>query len=100
MEGFDFPATGNRALDELIGRLKRALSSLAKAVTNDVLVPAAVATTDTRVYHKLPRAPVTWEVVGRDGPGVVYESATENTARDRYLLLKASTAVNVTIRFS
>ena len=100
MEDFSYPATGNRKLDDLIVRLRKTLRSLAKAVTNDRLVTQAIATVDTRVYHGLDAAPVTWEVVGINAAASVYESATANPDRARFLILQASAAATVTLRFS
>jgi hypothetical protein len=91
---------GSQLLDKVLTAVRNSLRSLAKAVTNDVLVPATIGTVEKRVHHSLGTPPTTWEVVGRDAPEVVYESSTNNPERSRYLLLRASGDVRVTLRFS
>jgi hypothetical protein len=97
---FDPPKTGNTVADKILTLLTNSLRSLRLAVTNDVLVTATIETTDTRVFHTLDQQPTTWEVVGIDTAATVHESATANAARERYLLLKASAPVTVTLRFT
>ena len=55
-----------------------------------------VGTTDTIVNHKLGRTPLGWIVVKRNENAVIYESATTNNNRDKFLILKASSATTDT----
>lgn len=87
-------------LDRIFGLVRESFDSLRSAVTNDNLVRQAIAVTDTKVFHGLGVSPRTWEIVGTNGPGVVYESATANQARPLYVVLVATAPVTVTIRFT
>ena len=55
-----------------------------------------VGTSDTVVNHKLGRSPLGWIVVKRNENAVIYESATTNNNRDKFLILKASSATTDT----
>ena len=46
-----------------------------------------VGTADTVVNHKLGREPIGYIIIGGTGEGGVYESATANSNRDKYLIL-------------
>lgn len=107
MEAFRFGPTANEEggsplLDRVVQAVRRSLDSLAKVVTNDQLVPLQVAAafTDTKLYHQLGAVPRAWEVVGRNANALLWESPTVNPFRDRYLLLRASAPVTVTVRLS
>jgi len=102
--GFDPPRTqgekgGSQILDRILDKLKASFGSLAKVVTNDKLVGAVIATTDTKVYHGLGYPWTTWEVVDTGGVGVVYQSATVNPSPSTYIILQGSAGVSVTLRF-
>lgn len=91
---------GSSLLDEILRRVRVTLQSLARVVTNDHLVSAAIATTDTQVFHGLGALPLTIEVVGLNADAAVWESTTVNSQRDRYVLLRASAPVTATLRFT
>ena len=55
-----------------------------------------VGTSDTVVNHKLGRSPLGWIIVKRNENAVIYESATTNNNRDKFLILKASSATTDT----
>lgn len=86
--------------DRLVQRLRETFASLAKAVTNDNLFTVTLGTTPTQVFHGLGAPPLAWEVVGRNAGETVYEAATVNDARARFLYLQATGDVTVTLRFS
>ena len=70
---------------------------LNSAIIDGVLVKAIdVGTTDTIVNHKLGRSPLGWIVVKRNEDAVIYESATANNDRNRFLILQASSATTDT----
>lgn len=105
MKPFQAPNTsgqegGSTILDRIGDLIEESFDSLAQAVTNDVLVNAAIAVTDTVVTHGLGHPVTTWEVVRRDGPGAVYESSTVSKDPSKTIILKASAAVNTMIRFT
>ena len=55
-----------------------------------------VGTSDTVVNHKLGRTPLGWIVVKRNENAVIYESATTNNNKDKFLILKASSVTTDT----
>ena len=55
-----------------------------------------VGTSDTVVNHKLGRSPLGWIVIKRNENAVIYESATTNNNKDKFLILKASSATTDT----
>lgn len=98
-------------LNRIVQSLQVTFGSLKNVVTNDALVgdkprtpngPSRVpiATTDTRVFHGLGHAVVTWEVVDIDGPATVYQSSSHNASPTKYIILQASAPVNVLLRFT
>lgn len=93
-------AGGSALLDRILARVRDTLNSLAKAVTNERLVTAALTTSPVQVRHGLKGSPVTWEVVGRDAGEVVFEPAIINASRDRFVYLQATGPVTVKLRFS
>jgi hypothetical protein len=101
---FDLESTegkpgGSSLLDAILSRLQDTLASIARAVTNDKLVTVTLSTNPQRVIHGVKGPPVSWEIVGRNAGETVFESATLNTERGKFLYLQATGAVTVTVRF-
>ena len=91
---------GSALLDRILARLRTTLRSLQKAVTNETLVRATIAVTDTQVFHGLDAPPTTWEVVDSDADANVWRSATVNARPRHLIILRASAPVTVLLRFS
>ena len=56
--------------------------------------------TDTRVYHGLGRQMRTWEIVDRNANAVVWQATTVNSTPDKFIILRASAAVKIKVRFA
>ena len=70
---------------------------LNSAIIDGVLIKDIdVGTSDTIVNHKLGRPPLGWLIVKRNENAVIYESATTNNDRNRFLILQASSATTDT----
>ena len=91
---------GSPALDKLIQLLTDTFNSLRLAITNETIVLAQLDTTAVKVYHGLSSQPTSIDVVGLNAGHVVYESATPNTSRNKYCLMKATGPVTARLRFS
>ncbi len=91
---------GSTILDRLGDLIEESFESLRKAVLNDVLVPATLGAADTVVTHGLGHLPETWEVVDRDADANVWRSPTVNTRPLTTIILRATGAVHVTLRFT
>jgi len=91
---------GSTFLDRMLAKVAASFDSLRGAVTNDVLVTASLDNTkDWPVPHGLDYAPKTWEVVDQDANATIWRSPAVNARPAAVMLLRASAAVNVTIRF-
>ena len=103
---FDFQDTagksgGSELIDRILRRLRETFGSPKEVVTNERLVRATLnGSAPTQVFHGLKGPPRTWEIVGIDFPEMVYEPAIPNDQRDRFVYLRATGAVNVTVRFT
>jgi hypothetical protein len=91
---------GSTFLDRVLAMIQASLDSLARVVTDDVLVRALIGVTDTPVTHGLGYQPRTWDVVDRDSNAVVWRSGTVNQRASMVIILKASAPVTVQIRFT
>jgi hypothetical protein len=93
--------TDNYEMGKIQDNLSSAIDSLTKTypLLNGVFVKAAIGTADTIVNHGLQRPVVGFLITRRDGSPNVYESSTTNNRPSDCMILKASTAVNVTIYF-
>ena len=78
------------------------VNSSVKQIANSPIIDGVliknidVGTTDTVVNHKLGREPLGWIIVRKNEAGEVYESTTVNKNRDKFLLLRGSTATTNT----
>lgn len=102
MKPFDVTPTGMGVLDRIFLRVRESLDSLAKAVTNDRLIPVTftAATTDTTVFHGLGAPVLTWEIVDRDADANVWRSDTVNARPRETIILQASAPMTVLLRFT
>ncbi len=91
---------GSTALDYLILILADIFNSLRNAVTNETIVLAQLDTAAVKVYHGLPSQPTSIDVVGLNAGQVVYEAATINKNRAKYVLMQATGPVTARLRFS
>jgi hypothetical protein len=89
---------GSTILDRLMDLVAASFNALANVVCNDTIVKFNLDNTqDWPVTHGL-KAVKTWEVVDRDANAVVWRSTAVNT-NPSTILLRASAAVNVKLRF-
>ena len=91
---------GSTILDRLMSAVEASFDSLKGAVLNDTLVRATLGTGDTVVTHGLGYVPRTWEIVDRDANANVWRSPTVNQRASSTIILRASAAVTVLLRFS
>ena len=92
---------GSTFLDRMLDAVASSFDSLARAVTNDVLVRATLSSSaDTPVTHGLGFAPRTWEIVDQNANAVVWQSPVANPRAASVILLRASAAVTVLLRFT
>lgn len=99
LKPFEYP-TDQPVLRELVRLIREQFALLTRAVTNDAIVTVDLDVTDVRVFHGLGTVPLAWEIVGRNAGETVYESPVVNPERHRYLLLRATGPVGVSVRFS
>jgi hypothetical protein len=89
--------------DQAIARLQDAVGKVLDVVTavqmldGTLITSKAIATTTTKITHKLNRAYVGWWVVSPQGPGVVYEDANANVDKSTTIALRASADVTVSL---
>jgi hypothetical protein len=62
-------------------------------------IEASIATSDTFIEHKLSKSIKGWFIVRKNGNADVWESTTSNLRPKDQIILKASTAVDVTVYF-
>lgn len=94
---------GSQILDRMLAAIKRALDLLAnQSIGNQNLVSAFIAASpnDTVVSHGLGQMLQSWEIVDRDANAVVWRSPTANPTPTLTIILRASAAVNVVLRFA
>ena len=78
------------------------VNSAVKQIANSSIIDGVVikgidlGTGDTIVNHKLGRNPIGWIIVRKNEAGEIYESTTVNNNRDKFLLLRGSTATTDT----
>jgi hypothetical protein len=100
---FDRPeTTGNRVVDAIFQRIVTTLQSLKRVVTNDhvVRVTFGAATTDVQVFHGLDAPVDTFEVVDRDADVRVWRSTSVNARPRHLIIMQASAAATVRVRFT
>ena len=88
----------NSNITQTQSNVNTALKQIANAAIIDrVLIKNIdLGTADTIVNHKLGREPLGWIVVRKNEAGEVYESSTVNKNRDKFLILRGSTATTDT----
>lgn len=88
----------NQNVTQTQSNVNTALKQIANsAIIDGVLIKGInVGTADTIVNHKLGREPLGWIVVKKNEAGEIYESSTVNKNRDKFLILKGSTATTDT----
>lgn len=92
---------GSAILDQVVTNVDTALRELGDIVTNDALVSVTFtgAAVDTRATHKLGFVPRSWEVVDKTANINVWRSLTVNADAKNTMLLQASGAGTVIVRF-
>jgi hypothetical protein len=88
----------NSNITQTQSNVNTALKQIANsAIIDGVLIKNIdVGTADTIVNHKLGREPLGWIVVRKNEAGEIYESSTVNKNRDKFLILRGSTATTDT----
>lgn len=88
----------NSNITQTQSNVNTALKQIANsAIIDGVLIKNIdLGTADTIVNHKLGREPLGWIVVRKNEAGEVYESSTVNKNRDKFLILRGSTATTDT----
>ena len=88
----------NQSVTQTQSNVNTALKQIANsAIIDGVLIKNIdVGTADTIVNHKLGREPLGWIVVRKNEAGEIYESSTVNKNRDKFLILRGSTATTDT----
>jgi hypothetical protein len=88
----------NQSVTQTQSNVNTALKQIANsAIIDGVLIKGVnVGTADTIVNHKLGREPLGWIVIKKNEAGEIYESSTVNKNRDKFLILKGSTATTDT----
>jgi hypothetical protein len=88
----------NQNVTQTQSNVNTALKQIANsAIIDGVLIKGVnVGTADTIVNHKLGREPLGWIVIKKNEAGEIYESSTVNKNRDKFLILKGSTATTDT----
>ena len=88
--------------NESITQTQSNVNTAVKQIANSPIIDGVivenidVGTGDTVVNHELGREPLGWIVVRKNEAGEVYESTTVNKNRDKFLLLRGSTATTNT----
>ena len=88
----------NQSITQTQSNVNSAVKQIANSPIIDgvVIEDIDVGTADTVVNHKLGREPLGWIIVRKNEAGEVYESTTVNNNRDKFLLLRGSTATTDT----
>tara|TARA_R100000084_G_C4602578_1_gene124003 strand:+ start:506 stop:829 length:324 start_codon:yes stop_codon:yes gene_type:complete len=88
----------NQSVTQTQSNVNTALKQIANsAIIDGVLIKGVnVGTADTIVNHKLGREPLGWIVIKKNEAGEIYESSTVNKNRNKFLILKGSTATTDT----
>ena len=88
----------NQSVTQTQSNVNTALKQIANsAIIDGVLIKGVnVGTADTIINHKLGREPLGWIVIKKNEAGEIYESSTVNKNRDKFLILKGSTATTDT----
>ena len=91
----------NEEVTRLQSHIKTALNPLLELPIQDgiLIKDLSIETTDTRVNHGLGRQFEGFILTKLNANAVVYESTTANPSKDRYILLKAGSAVTADIYF-
>ena len=89
-----------------INRLWSYVLNLAKKLSNSIIIDGVIqrdlviaSGSDVKVNHGLDREPIGWFIVSKNANSNLYESSTSNSFRNRYLLLRSSATVTVSIWF-
>ena len=88
--------------NESITQTQSNVNTAVKQIANSPIIDGVivenidVGTTDTVVNHKLGREPLGWIIVRKNEAGEIYESTTVNNNRDKFQLLRGSTATTDT----
>ena len=88
--------------NESITQTQSNVNTAVKQIANSPIIDGVliknidVGTTDTVINHKLGREPLGWIIVRKNEAGEIYESTTVNNNRDKFLLLRGSTATTDT----
>ncbi len=88
----------NQSITQTQSNVNTAVRQIANSpIIDGVLIKNIdVGTTDTVINHKLGREPLGWIIVRKNEAGEIYESTTVNNNRDKFLLLRGSTATTDT----
>ena len=88
----------NQSITQTQSNVNSAVKQIANSPIIDgvVIKEVDVGTVDTVVNHKLGREPLGWIIIRKNEAGEVYESTTVNNNRDKFLLLRWSTATTDT----
>lgn len=91
----------NDEVNRLQSHIKTTLNPLLQLPISDgvLLKDLEIGTSDTRVNHGLGREFEGFILTKLNANAAVYESTTANPSKDRYILLKAGSAVTVDIYF-
>ena len=88
----------NQSITQTQSNVNTAVRQIANSpIIDGVLIKNIdVGTTDTVINHKLGREPLGWIIVRKNEAGEIYESTTVNNNREKFLLLRGSTATTDT----
>ena len=88
----------NQSITQTQSNVNTAVRQIANSpIIDGVLIKNIdVGTTDTVINHKLGREPLGWIIVRKNEAWEIYESTTVNNNRDKFLLLRGSTATTDT----
>ena len=93
------PYAGRAEFNSSQNQLEEVLTPITKSQVVDGLLLKSIdltASADNLVEHKLGREPLGWIIVRKNEAGEIYESTTVNNNRDKFLLLRGSTATTDT----
>lgn len=76
------------------------LAELSRATGDTTVVQAFAAGVDTKVFHGLGRPVASWEVLDKDADANLWRSPDPNARAGLYIVMQASAAVTVKLRFS
>lgn len=86
----------DRVQSNIDGAFRR-LAQMVPIVDGRLVTDVALTTSTSRIEHGLARRPQGWIVVGRSADARVWDMQNSNNLQDRYLDLRASGAVTVSI---